>query len=484
MNSIDRILHLGRTRAAAPALIEDDRTLTYGELADRICRTASHMATQGLRRGERVGLCLGDTSVHVVVLLALARLGAVAVPLDWRARPAEIARLIAPLQLTRVLAEAAGPVPASVETTLVDEHWHRGVARANAPGPEPSDWNDPMVIAASSGSTGAPKFTLMTHLQFHFASVGMLELLGLHGPQRFLCSLPLYYSGGRNSCLVHLLRGDCVVLYPSLFTAAEYVEVALKREITVGTVVPSVVRELLDLAGAEPLLPDMTALFCTGAPLHPEEKRRAARRLTPGFHERYGTAETLALSVLRPADFADRADSVGQPHSLVEVDVTDEDGRPLPAGATGHLRIRGPGVAVPLPGGELPTAFRQGAYFPGEIARLDAAGYIFLEGRTSEVIIRGGAKIFPAEIEAVLLEHPGVLEAAVLGDRATDNHQTVLAFVVPRAPLAPGELLAFCRARLSPHKVPGRIKLLQRLPKNTAGKADKLALARLPAASP
>jgi acyl-coenzyme A synthetase/AMP-(fatty) acid ligase len=109
---------------------------------------------------------------------------------------------------------------------------------------------------------------------------------------------------------------------------------------------------------------------------------------------------------------------------------------------------------------------------------VDAAGYIYLQGRTSEVIMRGGAKIFPAEIEAVLLEHPGVLEAAVLGHRGPDSEETVLAFVVTRAQLAPGELLAHCRGRLTPHKVPRRIELLPELPKNTAGKADKLALAR------
>jgi acyl-coenzyme A synthetase/AMP-(fatty) acid ligase len=185
----------------------------------------------------------------------------------------------------------------------------------------------------------------------------------------------------------------------------------------------------------------------------------------------------LAISVLRPDDFAERVDSVGQPHSLVEIEIVDENDQPLPSGAVGRLRVRGPGLASPLPGPSAETNFRDGWYYPGEIARLDTAGYIFLHGRTSDVIVRNGAKIYPAEVEGTLTEHPGVLEAAVLGHRGADNEEVVIAFVVPRGPLPAGELLAHCRVRLTPHKVPRQIHFLGQLPKNTAGKIDKIALA-------
>jgi acyl-coenzyme A synthetase/AMP-(fatty) acid ligase len=219
-------------------------------------------------------------------------------------------------------------------------------------------------------------------------------------------------------------------------------------------------------------------MFCSGAPLHAGEKRQAARMLTPNFHERYGTAETLAISVLRPEDFADRADSVGQPHSLAEIEIVDENDRPLPSGAAGRLRIRGPGLGSPLPGQAGETNFRNGWYYPGEIARLDEAGYIFLQGRTSDVIMRNGAKIYPAEVEGALTEHPGVIEAAVLGHRDAGNEEAVIAFVVRRGTLAAGELLAHCRVRLTPNKVPRQIHFVDQLPKNTAGKIDKAALAK------
>ena len=238
------------------------------------------------------------------------------------------------------------------------------------------------------------------------------------------------------------------------------------------------VRHLLIAGASEPLLPSLSALFCTGAPLHAEEKRQAVRKLTPNFCERYGTAETLALSVLRPEDFADRADSVGQPHSLIEIEIADENDRPLPVGLAGRLRVRGPGVASPLARQGAEANFRGSWYYPGEIARLDEAGYIFLEGRTSEVIIRNGAKIYPAEVEAAFAEHPSVIEAAVLGRPGDDHEEEVIAFVVCRGPTPAGELLAHCRVRLTPHKVPRQILFLAELPKNSAGKIDKIALAK------
>lgn len=478
MNVVGPILHFGRTQKGAPALVEGGRTITYGELAGLVRRTACHLAAHGLRRGDRIGLCLKDTVDQVVALLAVAQMGGVAVPLDWRARPTENARFVSRLGLACVLAEPDTRRADDCPVVLLDAEWHRAVALAHVGGEPPGDWHDPFVISATSGSTGIPKFTLMTHMQYYFAIAGMFELMGLAGRHRFLCTLPLYYSGGRNSCIAHLLRGDCVVLYPSLFSPTEYLDVVNRQRITVAVVVPSVVRQLLEMQGNEPLLPGLTTLFCTGAPLHAEEKRRAARKLTPNFHERYGTAETLAISVLRPEDFADRADSVGQPHSLAVIEIVDENDRPLPTGAVGRLRFYGPGLGSPLPGQAADTNFRNGWYFPGEIAHLDEAGYIFLHGRTSDVIMRNGAKIYPAEVERILLEHPGVLEAAVLGHRGADNEEVVIAFVVAGGTVPVGELLAHCRTRLTPHKVPRQIHFLGQLPRNTAGKIDKLALAR------
>jgi acyl-coenzyme A synthetase/AMP-(fatty) acid ligase len=478
MNVLEPIARHASTRPSAIALVDGRRTITYRELAGLTARTAAHLAAIGIAPGERVGLCLKDGADHVVALLATAWLGAVAAPLDWRARPAEIVRLIEAARVAHLLVEPDAEPPAACHSIALGAAWHDRVARAE---PEPLRTrarDGPFLISASSGSTGLPKLTVMTHRQYQFAVAGMFEIMALTGHQRYLSTLPLYYSGGRNSCLAHLLRGDSVILYPSLFSAAEYVDVARRQRATTAVVVPSVLRRLVKIHDGEPLLPGM-ALFCTGAPLFAEEKREAARRITANFHERYGTAETLAIAVLRPADIAERAESVGKPHSLIEVEVADDSGRPLPAGAIGRLRYRGPGIASPWPGEETSPSFDDGWFYPGDIASLDASGYLYLRGRTTEVIVRSGAKIYPAEIERVLTEHPDIAEAAVIGCRAADHDEDVVAFVATRRDPALGELVAHCRTRLTAHKVPRQIHLLPALPKNPSGKVDKPSLARL-----
>jgi acyl-coenzyme A synthetase/AMP-(fatty) acid ligase len=479
MNAIAPILHFGRTGRNCPALVEGDATVSYGELAERIRRAASHLRNLGFGRGDQIGLCLKDNVDHIVALLAAVHIGAVAVPLDWRARATENAHFLDALPLAAVLAAEDARLPDGCSTIRLDAEWRRAAALADAECEASCGWDDAFAISATSGSTGAPKFTRMTQLQYHFAMCGMFELMGLAGRHRFLCALPLYYSGGRNSCLAHLLRGDCVVLYPSLFTPAEYRDLVERHRITVGVVVPSVVRQLLAKATNEPMLPQLAKLFCTGAPLHAEEKRAAARKLSANFHERYGTAETLAISILRPDDFLDRAESVGQPHSLAEIGIADEHGKPMPAGEIGRLRFRGPGLGTPLAAQAEEKSFRDGWFYPGEIARLDEDGYIFLHGRSSDVILRSGAKIYPAEVERALIEHAGVVEAAVLGRLGRDKEESVVAFVVSSGPLPIGDLLAHCRARLTPHKVPQSIRFLDQLPRNTAGKVDKRELAKL-----
>ena len=365
MSVVAPILHFGRTRSSAAALVEGPRVIDYGELASLVLRTATHLAAHGVKHGDRVGLCLRDVSDHLIALLAVAHTGAVAAPLDWRAPPAESEPLAAGLRLDCVLVESGARAIPGCTAMSIDEDWHRAVALAEPAAESPAAWHDPFVLSASSGSTGTPKFTMMTHLQFYFAIVAMWELLALAGRHRFLSTLPMFYSGGRNNCLAHLLRGDCVVLYSSLFGAAEYVEIIARQKITVATVVPSMVRHLLAASADAPLLPGLAAMFCTGAPLHAQEKHQALRRLTPHFHERYGTAETLAISVLRPSDMADRPDSVGQPHSLAEIEIVDDNFQPVPRGAVGRLRFRGPGMGSPLPGNAAEANFRGGRFYPG-----------------------------------------------------------------------------------------------------------------------
>jgi long-chain acyl-CoA synthetase len=486
MNLIQPILNHARMHPDAPALIDGDREIHYAELASLILRTASHLAALGVVPGDRVGLCLKDGCEHVVALLAVARMGAVAVPLNWRAARVEISGLATALSVKLALVEPEGAPALDCAVIPVDGQWHRSVAEREPWSALADDWHAPLDIAATSGSTGAPKFSLATHLQNFCGAAGWNELMALSGRQRYLSTMPLYFGGGRRAVFLHLLRGDCVLLYGALVSGRDFARAVVELGATVAIVVPSLVRDLLALAGDEPLLPGLAILMAGGAPLFAEEKRAALRKLSPNFCEGYGTTETNTISLLRSEDIDRHANSVGRPHSLAEIQVVDENDRSLPSGEAGKLRLRGPAIASPLavPGQPPHTGFRDGWYYPGEIAALSDDGYIYLTGRASELIMRHGAKIPPAEVEAVLQQHPDVLECAVIGRRAANNEEEVIAFVVGRRPVELAAIVAHCRTYLAPAKRPQRIHFMQALPKNPSGKIDKVALANLPTASP
>jgi acyl-CoA synthetase (AMP-forming)/AMP-acid ligase II len=483
MNLTEPILRHGRMQPDAIALIERERTVTYGTLADLVLRTAAHLAALGIKQGDQVGICLKDDGQHVVAFLAVVRLGAVAVPIDWRARPAEKARVANAFALKAVLALPDSDIAAQCPILALDAEWHESIAAAATSADVSQDWHVPLTFQASSGSTGLPKFTIATHLQIYLHVACYLELVPSNRRHCFLQTLPHYFSAGRLVCMAHLMRGDTLVLYPSLFTAAEFLETAMRHNVTVGFVVPSMARQLLSIAGERPLLPQMDLLLSGGAPLFPDEKRDALLKLSQNFHEIYGTAAVGPISALGPKDMIERPLSVGRPFSLVDMEVVDDDERPLGPGIAGRLRFRGPGLTSPVSGlgqGASAEEFRNGWNYPGEIATVDPLGYIYLQGRTSEVIFRGGAKIFPAEVEAVLQDHDAVMEAAVVGRPSADNEQEMVAYVISRRSVAPGELLAHCRTRLTAYKVPRDIRIVSELPRNSSGKVDKQALKNRP----
>jgi acyl-coenzyme A synthetase/AMP-(fatty) acid ligase len=241
-----------------------------------------------------------------------------------------------------------------------------------------------------------------------------------------------------------------------------------------------VLRQLLPLArDQKPVLTNIDLLVSTGSPLFSDEKLELARKVSPRFCEMYGAAAIGPIAVLRSEEIPLQPASVGRPFSLIEIEIVDDNDQLLPYGVAGQLRCRGPSLTTPVPSspGSQSAEFRHGWYYPGELGVIDA-GYVFLQGRVSEVIFRSGAKIFPSEIEAVLQDHVSVAEAAVVGRALPNNEQEVAAYVVLKAEVTTGQLIAHCRQRLTPYKVPRQIHILSQLPRNSSGKVDKRALAK------
>jgi long-chain acyl-CoA synthetase len=478
MNLTAAIFRHARMQSKVAALIEGERTITYRELADSVLRIAAHLTKAGVLRGDQIGVCLKDDSQHVIALLAIAYLGAIAVQIDSRSRPTERSRILDAIPVRLVITSRENDKGIDWPKEFLDDTLEMPIK-----GDVPSlnlveDWHTPFATQASSGTTGLPKLTIATHFQYFFHMLSYLEVIP-PSRHRYLSTLPLYFTAGRLACFSHLFRGDTLILHPPLFSPEEFLENVSRHEATIAFVAPSVLRQVLASAQRDlPLLPKMDLLISGGSPLFAEERLQVTRVLTPRFCEMYGAAASGPISALRGEDIRDRPTSVGRPFSFIDVEIVDNDDCQVEPGASGQLRCRGPGLTSPI---TIATAtgtkdFRNGWYYPGELGSVDELGYIYLQGRTSEVIFRGGAKVFPSEVEAVLQTHECIAEAAVVGRALPNNEQEAVAFVVLKRPSTTGELLAHCRTRLTAFKVPREIHIVPELPRNSSGKIDKRAL--------
>jgi acyl-CoA synthetase (AMP-forming)/AMP-acid ligase II len=482
MNICDPISQQAITLPEIPAIIDGERTVSYRDLDRLVRKTAAHLIDRGVAPSDVVGLCLKDHADHLIALLAVARMGAVVLSMDWRAKDRELANLAAVFGPALVLIEPGARELSNTANVPHDEDWRCQVGRADPEREFPRNGEMPLVINLTSGTTGTPKGIVVTHSQ----CLHRLTNKGFRDDQseshRYLSVLPICYSSSRNNSLSHLTGGNTVILYSPLFTPEEYVQAVSKHRVSFAYLVPTVLRRLLALPEQDGLLlPGLRILVTAAAAIYPEEKREVVRRISPNLYESYGTAGTGSISILRPEEIAVKAESVGRLNPMSEVEIVDAEDRPLPNGTVGRIRCRGPGVAAGFynnGGDPLDDAtFRDGWCYPEDLAMMDDDGYLYLKGRASDLIIRGGVNIYPDEIEQVLLAHPDIAEAAVVGSPSREFGEEVTAFVVPRGDIAVREAMAHCRARLTAHKVPRRIIPVEALPKTAAGKVRKRELA-------
>jgi acyl-CoA synthetase (AMP-forming)/AMP-acid ligase II len=487
MNLADILDNHAERRPDRPAVVHDGGIVTHGEFAGLTRRWAAHLADRGIAAGDLVGLDLGDSVEHVIALHAIARLGAVILPMDWRWTVAEKRRVSDFFGARLVLCEAGDDLIASAviaETAIVDDRWREAVAAADGDRPFATVDNPMLLLSLSSGTTGTPKGPVISHDQMFARFMIYFMTLGFDERTRFLCASPLYFGGSRGYSMCALHCGGTVVLFPQPFAAADLIAAARRERASHLFLVPTVLRRLLDVPGGSrraPLLGTLDCLLSTGGALHPEERAELLARVCPGYLNFYGSTEGGGCTALLPDDPPEAASSVGRPVFSTRLEIVGDDDAPLPAGEVGHIRFRHPGTATAYHNDPERSreAFRDGWYYPGDLGWKDAAGYLFLAGRARDMIIRGGVNIHPAEIEHVLGLHDGVREAAVIGRPDREYGEQVVAFVVARdAAKPPGDdaLRRHCEAGLAPYKVPREFRLLDELPKSGIGKVLKTEL--------
>jgi len=476
LNLAELIALNARSRPSHPALVDAAETIDYRQLLHQVEQLAGQLLQAGVRAGDRVGLALPDDSTHLLLHWALARVGAVILPLDHRWTGAERDRAAAAFGARRVLHEHA-------ETADDGLHLHvaeLGAMRAAPLPPMPEDPELALLISLSSGTTGRPKGAIVTHRQMYERFVNQWVSLGFDCTDRFMAATPLYFGAGRSFGMSFLAAGATVLMYPPPYAPEALADAVNEHAATAIFLVPTMMRRLLALERPAPLLPGLRRLLASGERLHPEEAMRIRALLNPNLLAYYASSEGGGICTLQAGELATHADTVGRPGFRIEVEVIDAAGRPLPAGEIGRLRYRGPGCARAFldADGSRREGDPGGWFHPGDLARIDAEGYVTLCGRESEVVIRGGVNIHPAEIEAALAEHPAVAEAAVIGVPSATHGEELLAVVRAGTTVSAAELQAHCAATLAPYKVPARFELVAELPRAASGKIDKQALRR------
>jgi acyl-CoA synthetase (AMP-forming)/AMP-acid ligase II len=467
-----------RNRPDHAAIIDAACRLTYKEAVGRMLGFAAALADLGVSAGDRVGLSLSDSADHLLAHYAVAWLGATIVPVDHRWTVIEKAAVTRAFGCRLTLTEPGDPEPAAFGGIALDPVW---AARAASARPAHFDEDLPVVLSLSSGTTGRPTGALVSHRELYERFVSQWVGMSFHGGDRYLLATPLYFGGGRSFAMSFLAAGATVIMKPPPASPEELIATARESDATVTFLVPTQVGRAIEAwTGEGPAMPSLRRLVVSGAALPRELRQRAMERLSPGLTDYYATSEGGGIAVLQPDEQREYGATVGRPAFRVEIEVVDENEVPVPNGEVARLRYRGPGVSTRLidAEGAVTAAHPEGWFMPGDLARITPSGHIQLTGRAKDVIIRGGVNIYPAEIEAALAAHPGVLEVAVFAVQHPDLGEELAAAVVPRPGMrvTQAELLDHLGSRLARYKIPRLLAFADTLPRNTSGKVIRSAL--------
>ena len=482
-NITDPVFHYARERPQATAFHEGHISLTYGDLAPLVANTTVYLDGLGICAGDPVGICLTNSIDHFILTLGLLRLGATVIEIPYNAQQAPSRELLAQFSVCTVFLEPNTVPVQGVKSVRVDAGWRGQIEHATGDRRYPGPGDDIFTITLTSGTTGAAKGSVTSHHQYFQRLRAYKELLAPSGvfsselPAAFLLTSSIGYSTFFRRMVSHLFIGGPVVILPEFFYVLDLVKAIAAWDNAYCFVPSAFCRVLIGCAPAQGVLfPRLRALVTGGGFLYAEEKLAVLSRVTPNFYETYGASGFGTLSVLAPDAMRERGTSVGRPPSFVNVQVIGRDGAPLPVGSVWRLRCRGTegkGFVgeTNLEGDE---RFRDGWYYPGDFAQLDAAGYIYLKGRAADVIFRGkGVEVFASDIEQTLTAHPSVAEVAIVGVPRPVLGEELVAVVVPRGQAQHEALVWHCRTRLPADHWPDRVFYAQSLPKTSAGKLDR-----------
>ncbi len=517
------------------ALVCGDFRATYGQLGERVTALAYGLHELGVSKGDRVATILLPSPEFVAFFFALAKLGAVIVPLNPQLRPRQLRHILQEVEPWGVvLSEQTAPSPVlpqlwrreivglryvikvgeTSEVCETSEVWLPELMAVEPPPsfspPDPSP-DDLLAILYTSGTTGVPKGTMHSQWGLVAPVIASLKLrrawlekpsvktmgrmakvlvryrqrlLRAAGrPQVFLSTVGCHTITGLEAMLQALLMGDKLVLMPR-FDPVEALQLIERERVTILIGVPMAYAMMLGVQDFDSY--DLSSLLICGtggAPCAPELAREMQERFGCAVHIGFGTTELAggiaATSLEDPKEL--QAKTVGQPMPGMEIKIVDEQRRELPPGQIGELACRGENVMLGYyraPDRTAEVVDEEGWYYTGDLAMMDERGYLRIVGRKKDVILRAGVSIHPAEIERYLVAHEKIKEAAVVGVPAPIGGERTWAFIILEegTEMTAKEILRYCRAELEAHKIPDQVRFVDDFPRAASGKPQKFIL--------
>jgi long-chain acyl-CoA synthetase len=477
-----------------PAVRYGDRTQTYRELSATATALGAFLRDRGIQPGDRVVIFLKNGFEYPAILFGLFRVGFVAVPINAKLHPREVAFVVENSGAKAIVLDAAAASALrsvlegrtalqflivgdrASECSIESAFGH--AAREALPFEAQPD--DPAWIFYTSGTTGRPKGATLSHRNLFAMAVNCLaDIYSFQPNDRILHAAPLSHGSGMY-LIPSLARGaENIIDAGASFEPNRVLRLVAELGITAfAFLAPTMIVRLLD-ADASLAAPSLRAIVYGGAPIHLEHLRAAVRRFGPVLVQLYGQGEAPMTIAYLPAWAHDSADdellrSAGFVRTAVDVQVVDEDGQPSRLGETGEIAVRGDVVMRGYWGnkGADAAAFVGDWLRTGDIGRFDDKGRLHILDRRHDTIISGGANIYPREIEDILTRHPAVKEAIVFGVPDVEWGESVAAAVVLHdlSAVTPDQLVQFCRDHLASFKKPKTIRILPELPKNAYGK--------------
>ncbi len=495
----------------ATALVYEERRITAAELSGTVRRLAGGLAAGGVRRGDRIAYLGLNSATLLEALLAAAHLGAVFTPVNFRLAADEVRYILTDCGVHTVIVEEGHR--ALAESVLADLPARRLVLVDTDPacpaaGPAPAPWvplsallgpdspgQDPValhegdlaMLMYTSGTTGRPKGVMLTHGNIWWNAVNVDSVVDTRPADVNLAVAPLFHIGGLNALTLRaLLRGGTVVVR-RVFDPARCLRDLAAHRVDSLFAVPAMFAALARTPGfAEADLTALRAVVVAGAPVPPQLIREYARHGVL-LQQAWGLTETSPFATYLPAPLTEaKAGSAGAPMPYTEVCLiapgsgvkVDEPG------VRGELCVRGPNVTPGYWNNAAATreAFDEAGWFhTGDIAHRDADGYYYIVDRLKDMIISGGENVYPAEVERVLSEYPGVVEVAVVGVPDPRWGETVLAVVTREPGMAVPDVeqvRQFAARHLARYKLPTRLLVIDELPRNASGKLERRPLMR------